>query len=74
MTNAPNSSIIETHGENSPVTTGSNSPITQDSIWVQLLEPKVTILGIIIGILIKEIAERIMEFYKNRNKKHKGTK
>jgi len=69
MTNAPNSSIIETHGENSPVTTGSNSPITQDSIWVQLLEPKVTILGVVIGILIKEVAERIMAFYKNRNKK-----
>jgi len=50
----PNSPIVETHGDKSPVTTGDNSPITQrkDSIWVQFFWSKGTIGGLIIaGIL-----------------------
>lgn len=66
-----NSSIIETHGENSPVTTGPNSPVTQqtDSIWFQSLEPKSTIIGTIIGILLTKSLDLLIEYWRTKNKK-----
>lgn len=72
-TYGPNSSIIETHGENSPVTTGDHSPITQqtDSIWIQLFWSKGTIGGMIIGVILTKSFELIIEYWKTRNKKAK---
>ena len=70
-TYGPNSSIIETHGVNSPVTTGSNSPINQqeDAFWVQLFLPKVTILGMIIGAIITALFDFVIRHMRNRTKK-----
>jgi hypothetical protein len=62
-TYGPNSSIIETQGMNSPVTTGPNSPINQreDSIWVQLFLPKVTIPGMIVGAIITALVDLVIK-------------
>ena len=67
-TYGPNSSIIETHGEKSPVTTGSNSPINQqeDSTWIQLFWPKVTFLGMIVGALITILTELAVKYLKKK--------
>ena len=66
-TYGPNSSIIETQGMNSPVTTGPNGPINQkeDSIWIQLFLPKVTILGIIIGAIITAALDFVIRRRRN---------
>lgn len=44
---------IETHGNNSPVTTGAYSPINQqeNNIWIQLSWPKIAVAGLIILVL-----------------------
>jgi hypothetical protein len=71
-TYGPNSSIIETQGMNSPVTTGLNSPINQQesNILVQLFWSK----GTIGGVIISSIIVVAVEYWKNRNKKPKRTK
>lgn len=54
MTSGNNSPIIETQGDKSPVTTGPNSPISQqeENIWVQLFWSKGTIGGLIIAFIL----------------------
>lgn len=75
-TYGPNSSIIETHGENSHVTIGDNNPVIQqdDHIWIQLFWSKSTIAGMIIGILITKLLDLIIEYWRNRNKKSEKRK
>jgi hypothetical protein len=67
-TYGPNSSIIETHGEKSPVTTGPNSPINQqeDAIWVQLFLPKVTLAGMIIGAIITALFDLVIKLRRTK--------
>ena len=67
-----NSPIIETHGEESPVTTGDNSPINQEenSIWIQLFWSKGTIAGAIIGFLLNAL----LVWWKNKNQNKKDKK
>ena len=71
-TYGPNSSIIEANGVNSPITTGSNSPINQQesNVLVQLFLSK----GTIGGVIISSIIVIAVEYWKNRNKKPKRTK
>lgn len=66
----PNSPIVETHGERSPVTTGDNSSITQqeENIWLQLFWSKGTIGGLFIA-LIGFVVKNGWQFLVNKRQK-----
>lgn len=65
-----NSPIVETHGDNSPVNTGDNSPITQQesNIWVDLFLSKGTIAGAILGFVLKILYDIWRKKYSKRKK------
>lgn len=63
ITSGNNSPIIETQGEKSPVTTGVNSPITQQEYSFQIVLAA-GIIGAVIGLLLKVLYDL------SRRKKH----
>ncbi len=64
---------IETHGDESPVTTGDNSPINQnkENIWIQLFWSKGTIAGAILGFLLKILYDILKKKYFSKKKRRK---
>lgn len=71
-----NSPIVETYGDKSPVTTGDNSPITQQerNIWIDLFLSKGTIAGAIIGFLLKILYDIIKQKLFSKKRKKKSSK
>ena len=75
-----NSPIIETHGDESPVTTGDNSSIIQheENIWIQLFWSKGTVGGILITVLITGLSRIVYDFltkkFLNKKKRRKSSK
>jgi len=67
---------IETYGDESPVTTGDSSPIIQNNngpvdlsnrnIWIQMFFSKGTIIGTLIGFLLKVLYDIIVRHRRNR--------
>lgn len=72
ITYGQGSPIIEIYGDQSPVTTGDNSPINQTNIWIQLFWSKGTMGGVILSIILSLIYKKrknIKQFLEKLNTK-----